>query len=593
MFLTALFAVKTRAQDIDLLHQFNGRYDFTFVGNTMNTMENNSLPGIPSPPCVILSSSSATLQLAPGDSVEKALLYWAGSGNGDFEVKLNDTTIIPDRTFLTTSTSNGFPYFSAVKDVTEMVQETGNGIYTLSDLDLSAIISSYCPFGGNFAGWALIIVYENASLPLNQLNLYEGMQRIPEDISINLGSLNVIDNSNAKIGFLAWEGDKNIAEDEFMLVNGEPLPESVLNPSDNAFNGTNTVTGSDQLFNMDIDIYDVSGNINVGATSALIELTSGRDFVMVNAVVTKFNSQLPDATINIDQIIQTCDQRTLLLSYTVSNFNSTDPLPANTQISIFAEDTWLQSAFTENELQIGESQSKQILLTIPEEWGDVFNLILKVDSDAAGIGAVKELIETNNTASTEISMWVSPDINTIPTQFVCDQGFGKATFDLGTLTDSIMTAPGLQLNFYSSQPDAEQNTNPLPGDNLLLANSETTIYYRLANNNCFSISTLTFHIRKCPPTVYNLVDSVPDNFYDEITISGLRDIFLNYRLYIYNRWGTLVWSGKNSMELWNGRANVGSGMMGRELPEGTYYYVLELNDPEFPNPIAGFVYLRN
>lgn len=29
------------AQDISLYTQVNGRYDFTFVGNTMNTAENN------------------------------------------------------------------------------------------------------------------------------------------------------------------------------------------------------------------------------------------------------------------------------------------------------------------------------------------------------------------------------------------------------------------------------------------------------------------------------------------------------------------------------------------------------------------------
>jgi hypothetical protein len=32
------------------------------------------------------------------------------------------------------------------------------------------------------------------------------------------------------------------------------------------------------------------------------QLTSGQDFVMINAIVTKLNSQLPDATLRINDI---------------------------------------------------------------------------------------------------------------------------------------------------------------------------------------------------------------------------------------------------------------------------------------------------
>jgi hypothetical protein len=36
-------------------------------------------------------------------------------------------------------------------------------------------------------------------------------------------------------------------------------------------------------------------------------LTSGQDFVMINAIVTKLNSQLPDATLRINNIDLACD----------------------------------------------------------------------------------------------------------------------------------------------------------------------------------------------------------------------------------------------------------------------------------------------
>jgi hypothetical protein len=43
------------------------------------------------------------------------------------------------------------------------------------------------------------------------------------------------------------------------------------------------------LYNMDLDVY-TQNNINIGDTSAQIQLTSGQDFVMINAIVTKLNS---------------------------------------------------------------------------------------------------------------------------------------------------------------------------------------------------------------------------------------------------------------------------------------------------------------
>jgi hypothetical protein len=54
---------------------------------------------------------------------------------------------------------------------------------------------------------------------------------------------------------------------------------------------------------MDLDVYTIQNNINIGDTSAQIQLTSGQDFVMINAIVTKLNSQLPDATLCINDML--------------------------------------------------------------------------------------------------------------------------------------------------------------------------------------------------------------------------------------------------------------------------------------------------
>ena len=51
---------------------------------------------------------------------------------------------------------------------------------------------------------------------------------------------------------------------------------------------------------MDIDFYNIENNINPGDTNATIQLTSSQDLVMVNNIVTVFNTELPEATIEIE-----------------------------------------------------------------------------------------------------------------------------------------------------------------------------------------------------------------------------------------------------------------------------------------------------
>lgn len=88
---------------------------------------------------------------------------------------------------------------------------------------------------------------------------------------------------------------------------------------------------------MDLDVYDIQNHIQVGNQTAEIQLTSGQDFVMISTIVTKLNSQLPDATISIDKVNLLCNSRVLNVNYTVYNDNSTQLLPARVPISIYAD----------------------------------------------------------------------------------------------------------------------------------------------------------------------------------------------------------------------------------------------------------------
>lgn len=574
-------------QDVSLYQQFNGRYDFTFVGNTLNPVENTYQTAPPT----ILTSSSATLSLNTGDVIEKAYLYWAGCGTGDFDVKLNNIDVTAQRTFSNTFQTQ-YNYFGAFADITSLVQTFGSGTYILSELDVTSFINLHFQNKTNFAGWSIIVIYNNNSLPLNQLNIYDGLQAVSQaqnELNISLNSLNVIDNNDAKIGFLAWEGDVGLANNETLSINGNILSNS-LNPPTNAFNGTNSITNSTNLYNMDLDIYDIQNNIAIGDTSAAIQMTSNQDFVMINAIVTKLNSQLPDATISFNVIQQDCNSNEILVEFTVANFNSTEILPAETPIAIYADNILIAYTETIFPIPINDTWSSQISLLIPQEIPINFELQFVVDDDGTGNGIVTEISEDNNYFIENITQLIPPSIVPLDNIISCNEGLTKGTFDFSFYENLVKTDPNQTVTFYETAQDAINETNPIFNTSTYVAASTPQqIYIRIENENCYSLNNFLLITKNCPPTVYNYVSGNSDGFNDVFFIDGLRNIFLHFEIKIYNRWGRWLWTGNHSKNDWDGF--VENGIDEKYAPAGTYYYILSLNDPDYPEPIVGYLYL--
>ncbi len=578
----------SNGQDVSLFQQFNGRYDFTFIGNTMNTAENNIVHDLPGS-CSITTSSSAELVLGSTDTIEKAYLYWAGSGTGDFSIRLNGVDVASERNFSLFS-NFGLPYFSAFKDVTDQVVASGNGMYTVSELDVSSSLEDYCVNATNFAGWAIVIVYKNSLLPLNQLNVYDGLQGVPDDLVITLSSLNVLDNNNAKAGFIAWEGDSILATEQFHF-NGHPLS-NALNPVNNVFNGTNSITGSIDLYNMDLDIYDLQNYIQIGDTTAEIKLSSTQDFIMINTVVTKLNSQLPDATVQIDTISKTCDSKEINVHYTVFNSNATNPLPANTPIALYANGTLVQTTTTPSSIAIDELLNLQTTLLLPDSITSTFTLSIMVDDLGNGQGIITELNENNNSTSATDSLLFSPTYNVLPPIEVCNEGFTKGTFDFSNYEALVKVNPTDTVAFYESIEEAITATNPIGNTTVYVANSTPKeLFVRIQNESCFSTTSFQLTTKNCPPMVYNFISANQDGSNDDFYIDGLRNIFLNFKIEIYNRWGKLIWTGNQNTENWDG--SVKNGFEFTNAPDGTYFYLLFLNDRDYPEPLKGFLYLNH
>lgn len=589
------FICKTYGQDITLFQQFNGRYDFTFIGNTMNVAENNSIYAP-----VTVTSSSANLNLPADVIIEKAYLYWAGCGDGDFEVKLNGTTINSERQF---SYSRDFSnitltYFSAFTDITSFVQTTENGTYTISELDISPFEQLHLESRRtNFAGWAILIIYKNNALPLNQINVYDGLEALSVDldgeidtITINLNSLNVLDDIGSKIGFLAWEGDSLLDIDESLKINGDNLS-NASNPETNAFNSTNSFTGETNLFNMDLDVYDIQNNIQIGDTEAIIEMTTGRDFVMINTIVTKLNNQLPDATVSIDNITKECNSRAIVVDYTIYNLNSTNFLPSGTPIAIYINDEFFEYLETILPITIDEQFSDQITLVIPDDFPNTFELKFVVDDIGTGVGIITELIETNNSFTTTFDFFIPIAFNPLDDLVVCNEGLSRGTFDFSDYEELVKTNPDFTVQFYETQEDANLQVNEIWNTNNYVATTTPKeIFVRINDDFCYTSTSFLLNTKNCPPNIYNYISANNDTRNDFFFIDGLRDIFLDFKIEIYNRWGKLVWTGNQNTENWDGYVKDGFSL--KKAPDGTYFYLLFLNDIDYPEPLKGFLYIN-
>jgi len=485
------------SQPIKLFKQYTGRYDFFMIGNTMNTVPNGA-----NTPCTILTQSSAMLNLNANANIQAAFLYWSGSGTlaqADLNVQLNGTPITAQRTF-TTIGPTGLEFFGAFADVTNFVKATGNVTYTLSDLDLTNVIPPYCSTGSNYAGWSIVLVYEDASLPNRVVSVYEGFQIVDhtgQTASIALNGLNVTNVNNAKVGFLVWEGDDNIAVAEELMINGNIVSNPPLNPANNVFNSTNTYTNAANLWNMDIDYFNVGSFISLGDTSMTVQIKTGQDLIIVNNILVALSSLFADATISIDKIDVKCDSREIKVNYTVYNINGTTSLVKNVPIVFYADDVLVGKSSTKSDIATNGSETGTITLTIPESVSDNFTLVASVDDDGDKNSTIVELDETNNTDSENVKLIFGPEVNEPTDIIACDKDEkGYVVFDLTSKQFEASTSNNVNISFHESKNSAENGTGAIKNfDSYELKSfSSKTIWIRVEDQVTGCANTTSFKI---------------------------------------------------------------------------------------------------
>ncbi len=81
-----------------------------------------------------------------------------------------------------------------------------------------------------------------------------------------------------------------------------------------------------------------------------------------------------------------------------------------------------------------------------------------------------------------------------------------------------------------------------------------------------------------------------DGINDEFVVRNLSNLYPNYTLEIYNRYGSVLYKGNINTPNWNGKSTealtIGDGL----LPTGVYFFIIEFNDGN-RKPLQGRVYL--
>jgi uncharacterized repeat protein (TIGR01451 family) len=214
-----------------------------------------------------VSSSSADLLLPGGtNTIKFARLYWGGRINNSTLAATPDTL---RRVKIRKGTTGGYVYvvapaintdqypipgtaattYQSYVDVTNFIQTNGSGTYMVADIPAS---TGAIDAGGNFAGWCIVVAYENTALPFSSIRIYDGYLNVfnggtPNSQSAVLTGLNVDTDAsgvvNALLTAMVWEGDANLRETasnpagDYLKINNVTFSNAV-NPATNMWNGS-------------------------------------------------------------------------------------------------------------------------------------------------------------------------------------------------------------------------------------------------------------------------------------------------------------------------------------------------------------------
>ncbi|MFN5772538.1 gliding motility-associated C-terminal domain-containing protein, partial [Flavobacterium sp.] len=133
-----------------------------------------------------------------------------------------------------------------------------------------------------------------------------------------------------------------------------------------------------------------------------------------------------------------------------------------------------------------------------------------------------------------------------------------------------------------------------PLDALTVLQDGVTYYGAVQSSaGCESIRLeLTVVLESCTPDDIIIPDGFSpntDGVNDAFIIQNLLELYPNFTIEIFNRYGNVLFKGNRSNPHWNGRSTEGS-VGGGLAPVGVYFFILEFNDG-VRAPLQGRLYL--
>ncbi|HEY9221217.1 MAG TPA: gliding motility-associated C-terminal domain-containing protein [Lutibacter sp.] len=199
--------------------------------------------------------------------------------------------------------------------------------------------------------------------------------------------------------------------------------------------------------------------------------------------------------------------------------------------------------------------------------------------------------QSNATTGCESSVRVVANVTltAIPTPTLISLGNEFCKINNPTIAElnlNVSANKGGAISWYDAYP----NGNPLNASATLI---EGETYYAIETdgNGCKSINPLevTVTLEACDEydiEIYDGFSPTGNGTNDTFKIKNLRELYPDFKVEFFNRWGNLIYTAKASTADWNGRLN-GDGELS---PTGVYFFVIYFNK-ENRKPIQRRLYL--
>jgi gliding motility-associated-like protein len=161
---------------------------------------------------------------------------------------------------------------------------------------------------------------------------------------------------------------------------------------------------------------------------------------------------------------------------------------------------------------------------------------------------------------------------------LADAGPDQTIF-LGEETTLGGSPSGPEGSIFTWTPDSTLSSATVPDP---VADPSLTTWYTLtvvAPNGC--IDTDSVLITVVPEFIIPSGFTPNGDGANDTWVIDLIEMFPLCEVEVYSRWGEMLFQSVGYKQPWDGRYNNGP------VPVGTYYYVVKLNDPEFPEPYTG------